>query len=91
MRRLPSWSNNILAIYYHFLISVQYKAFAPEDKYKHIPVLCAAVGGVLGVVCYVFITGYIPADNALVAAAIGLASGWAATGVNQTLKQEGGQ
>jgi len=25
MRRLPSWSKNILAIYYHFLISVQYK------------------------------------------------------------------
>jgi len=25
MRRLPSWSKNILAIYYHFLISVQYE------------------------------------------------------------------
>ena len=24
MRCLPSWSKNILAIYYHFLISVQY-------------------------------------------------------------------
>jgi len=27
MRRLPSWSKNILAIYYHFLISVQYEIF----------------------------------------------------------------
>ena len=76
-----------------YFLAQAYKAFAPEDKYKHkhIPVLCGALGGILGVLCYLFITGYIPAENPLVAAAIGLASGWAATGVNQTLKQESGE
>lgn len=72
-----------------YLGSELFKVFASEDKYKHIPVLCGATGGILGVICYLFITGYIPADNVLVAAAIGAVSGWAATGVNQTIKQEG--
>jgi len=65
-----------------------YKVFAAEDKYKHIPVLCAALGGILGAICFVAITDFIPADNIVNAVAIGLASGWAATGVNQTIKQE---
>ena len=73
-----------------YFLAQAYKAFAPENKYKHIPVLCGALGGVLGVLCHLLIPGYIPADNTLVAAAVGLASGWAATGVNQSLKQEGG-
>lgn len=72
-----------------YLGAEAFKALVSEDKHKHIPVLCGACGGILGVVCYLFITGYIPADNVLVAAAIGVVSGWAATGANQTIKQEG--
>lgn len=64
-----------------------FKIFTPEDKYKHIPVLCGLVGAILGVVCYMLIPGFIPAENALVAAAIGAVSGWAATGANQVIKQ----
>lgn len=71
-----------------YLLAQAYKSFAPEDRYKHIPVLCGAAGGVTGVICYLFIPGFIPAENVLVAAAIGLVSGWAATGANQSIKQE---
>lgn len=70
-----------------YLLAQAYKSFMAEDMYKHIPVLCGAVGGVVGVLCYLFIPGYIPADNVIVAAAIGLVSGWAATGANQVWKQ----
>jgi len=64
-----------------------FKAFMSKDKYKHIPVLCGAVGLILGIICFLSIPGYIPAENVLVAASIGLVSGWAATGANQTWKQ----
>lgn len=61
-----------------------FKALTQESIYKHIPVLCGAVGLILGVICYLLIPGYIPAENVLVAAAIGAVSGWAASGVYDT-------
>lgn len=70
-----------------YLLAEAYKNFMTEDKYKHIPVLCGALGGIVGILCFLFIPGYIPADNVLVAAATGLVSGWAATGANQVWKQ----
>lgn len=66
-----------------------YKVFMPTDN-KHIPLLCGVVGLLLGVVAFVWMPGYIPAENVLVAAAIGAVSGWAATGINQIYKQETG-
>lgn len=65
------------------------KSWTPVDN-KHIPFLCGALGLVLGVVCFVWMPGYLPAENPVVAAAIGAVSGWAATGVHQTRKQEAG-
>lgn len=70
-----------------YLLSEAYKNFASESLYKHIPVLCGVLGGILGVVCFIWMPDYIVAENALVAAAVGIVSGWAATGGNQVLKQ----
>lgn len=74
-----------------YLLAEFYKSLAPESLYRHIPVFCGAVGLALGVVCYLTLPGYIPAENWLVAAATGAVSGWAATGVNQSIKQEKGE
>lgn len=68
-----------------------YKSIAPQRMYRHIPVLCGALGLILGMVSYWCIPGYVPAENPLVAAAIGAVSGWAATGVNQIAKQYKGE
>ena len=70
-----------------YMIAQGYKAFAPEYNYKHIPAICMAAGCVIGVICYLFIPGYIPAENVITAGAIGALSGAAATGVNQVIKQ----
>lgn len=58
---------------------------APLDN-KWIPVICGVCGGALGVVA-MFIMADFPAQDYLTAAAVGIVSGLAATGVNQTFKQ----
>lgn len=70
-----------------YLFAELYKSFMLEPTYKHIPVLCGVLGGILGVLCFLFISGYIPADNVIVATAIGVVSGFASTGANQVWKQ----
>ncbi len=56
-------------------------------KNTALPSICGILGATLGGVTYIFIPSYLPADNFLVALAIGAVSGWAATGVNQMVKQ----
>lgn len=51
-----------------------------------IPTLCTALGMALGVVCFFTLPGYIPAENWLVAAAIGAVSGGYATTANQAYR-----
>ena len=63
------------------------KSWTPLDN-KHLPAICGGLGLILGIVAFFSTPGYLPADNALVAAAIGAVSGWAATGIHQTKKQE---
>ncbi|MBO4391683.1 MAG: phage holin family protein [Clostridia bacterium] len=53
---------------------------------KYIPLLCMALGLVLGLVGYFVIPGF-PATDWLSALAVGIASGWAATGAHQSVKQ----
>lgn len=53
---------------------------------KWVPVICAATGGVLGVVAMYTMEAF-PATDLLSAIAVGIVSGLAATGVNQTVKQ----
>ena len=54
---------------------------------KWIPVICASVGTVLGILAFQFGLPEFPAADYITAAAIGAVSGWAATGINQTGKQ----
>lgn len=67
--------------------SQMYKSFFAETTYKHIPTLCGLLGLALGVICYITLPNYIPAENWLVASAIGLVSGLTATGTHQIYKQ----
>jgi len=60
------------------------KASPINDKF--IPIVCGLSGIVLGVVGY-FVMPDFPASDILTAMGIGVASGLAATGVNQIIKQ----
>lgn len=53
---------------------------------KFIPVICAACGAILGVVGMYTMADF-PAEDILTALAVGIVSGFAATGVHQTAKQ----
>lgn len=63
-----------------FLIAEAVKVTPIEDKW--IPVICGAMGGCLGVVAH-FVMPDFPAVDVLTAIAIGIVSGFAATGVHQ--------
>ena len=53
-----------------------------------IPIICGICGGVLGVLA-MFLMPDFPATDYITAAAVGIVSGFAATGVNQVFKQMG--
>lgn len=55
-----------------------------EDRY--IPLLCGLLGGALGVASLRLMPDF-PASNLIDAAAVGIASGLAATGMDQLVKQ----
>lgn len=54
---------------------------------KFIPVFCGLLGGILGLICYILYPEYIMAENYFTAFAIGIVSGFSATGINQIYKQ----
>ncbi len=68
-----------------YLIGMAVKATGAADKW--IPIICGAAGLVLGVVAWAVGVKDFPAHDWLNAAAAGIASGWAATGVHQSVKQ----
>lgn len=70
-----------------YLIGAALKAIGNEKLDKFIPVICGLCGGILGVVVFKTIPGYLPADNWLLALYVGIGSGLAAVGVNQIYKQ----
>ena len=67
-----------------FLIAEAVKATPLDNKW--LPVICGAVGGILGVVA-MFLMPEFPAKDYLTAAAVGIVSGLAATGAHQIYKQ----
>ena len=69
-----------------YLVGLAVKATALPNRW--IPVICAAVGGALGV-AGLFIMPAFPATDILTAIAVGIVSGLAATGIDQTVKQLG--
>lgn len=68
-----------------YLIAMAVKATGAADKW--IPTICGAAGLVLGVVAWTVGVKDFPAHDWLNAAAVGIAPGWAATGLNQSVKQ----
>ena len=56
---------------------------------KWIPVICGASGAVLGVIALLIGMPDFPANDIINALAIGIVSGFAATGINQITKQLG--
>ena len=66
------------------LIAQGVKATALDNKW--LPVICGVCGGILGVVGMKVMPDF-PAQDIITAAAVGVVSGFAATGVNQVYKQ----
>ena len=73
-----------------FLVGQVVKATGLDNKW--IPIICGIVGAALGI-AGMFIMPDFPAGDYLTAAAVGIVSGLAATGINQVYKQlaEGGE
>ena len=69
-----------------YLVGLAVKATALPNRW--IPVICAAVGGALGVAGLYTMPAF-PATDILTAIAVGIVSGLAATGIDQTVKQLG--
>ena len=69
-----------------YLVGLAVKATTLPNRW--IPVICAAVGGALGVVGLYTMPDF-PAADMLTAIAVGIVSGLAATGIDQTAKQLG--
>ncbi len=67
-----------------FLAAQGAKATAIDNKW--LPVICGGLGGVLGVVGMRIMPDF-PANDIITAAAVGVVSGFAATGVHQAYKQ----
>ena len=74
----------VLFIYKHIATAEMLNS---EKWIKLIPVLAAVLGIILGVIAYFCLPEIMPADNVLMAILIGGASGLAATGINQVVKQ----
>lgn len=58
-----------------------------EKAKQFIPILCGLIGLVLGVLAYYLMPKYLNFEDVFTAAAVGITSGFAATGVNQVFKQ----
>ena len=52
-----------------------------------IPVICGLAGAIIGVACFMLGLPDFPADNIIMAIAVGITSGLSATGINQAYKQ----
>lgn len=68
------------------LIGQGVKASGLDNKW--IPIVCGVSGLLLGI-CGMFIMPDFPATDYITAAAVGIVSGLAATGINQAVKQLG--
>lgn len=70
-----------------YLAGVICKTIGNKKLDKFIPCICGVLGAILGVVIFLTIPGFILAENWAVAVAVGIVSGFAATGINQIYKQ----
>ena len=68
-----------------YLAGLIWKAAKLDDRW--VPVLCGVVGLALGLLGYFLHIPDFPADDVITAAAVGVVSGFAATGINEMGKQ----
>lgn len=68
-----------------YLVGMAVKSSGLDNKW--IPVICGGVGLILGIVSLYCNVPDFPANDPITAAAVGIASGLAATGINQMYKQ----
>ena len=69
-----------------YLVGLVVKA-SPWNNDKYIPIACGLAGGVLGGAALYLGLPDFPAGDPLTAAAVGIVSGLAATGVDQAVRQ----
>ena len=69
-----------------YLFGLAIKASGLDNKW--IPIICGVVGMALGIIG-MFVMPEFPATDYITAAAVGIVSGLAATGINQVVKQLG--
>lgn len=67
-----------------YLAAQGLKATSMDNKW--LPAICGALGGAMGV-AGMYVMPEFPATDVITAAAVGVVSGFAATGVNQMYKQ----
>lgn len=72
-----------------YLVGMIFK-LAPWANDRVIPVACGVSGCAVGLLWFYFGWAGFPAEDPITAAAVGIVSGLAATGVNQIVKQIGG-
>lgn len=70
-----------------YMVGLICKAFEVEKLNKFIPSICGVIGAGLGILVFLTIPNFIPAENWASAVAVGIVSGLSATGVNQIFKQ----
>ena len=71
-----------------YLIGLFIKTLGTSETLDRcIPAICGASGGVIALIVYFTNPEYIATENWLTAIAIGIASGFAATALNQLYKQ----
>ena len=80
----------IATVVYWIINLVKYATGNNEKFSKFIPLAAAGIGAVIGVLCFLFVPEIFVADNFLTALIVGGASGLAATGTNQAIKQLSG-
>lgn len=68
-----------------YIVGAIVKATKLDNKW--IPIICGVFGAVVGVIAFYLGMPDFPANDVITAAAVGAASGFAATGVNQVGKQ----
>ena len=78
----------IVTAVYWIVNLIKYTANHNERLLTFVPLISAVLGVTFGIVCYFAFPSVIPADNLLIAAIIGGASGLTATGFNQIIKQQ---
>lgn len=77
----------ITSIVYAIIDIVKRATNSNERFLRLIPLIAASLGIICGVISFYFIPGVLETTNVFVAIVIGAASGLAATGTNQVVKQ----